>query len=62
MKKEKANRFFVYEGKDLVAAQPTFNGAMRYFKKGRKMYTGTPIRHKIDVTNVANKINKWNDK
>lgn len=55
------NKFFVYEGKDLKAAQPTFNGAMRYFKEGRKMFNGTPNKHTTDVTPVANKIKKWNN-
>ena len=55
------NKFFVYEGEDLKAVQPTFNGAMRYFKEGRKMYNGTPTSHKTNITAVAKKVNKWNE-
>ena len=55
------NKFFVYEGNDLKAAQPTFNGAMRYFKEGRIMYNGTPTKHNVNVTKIAIKIKNWNN-
>ena len=60
METNKTNKFFVYEGKDLKAAQPTFNIAMKFFKAGRKMYQGTPDKHKLDITKIANKINIHN--
>ena len=56
METNSVNKFFVYEGKDLKAAQSTFNGAMKFFKTGRKMYQGTPDKHKSDITKIANKI------
>jgi hypothetical protein len=57
----KPNRFFVYEGEILRAAQPKFNTAMRYFKEGRKMMYGTALGKKIDISKVAIKVNKWDE-
>lgn len=37
MKKEQKNKWFVYEGKTLRAAQPTKTGAMKYMKTGRRL-------------------------
>lgn len=37
MKKEQKNKWFVYEGKTLRAAQPTKSGAMKFMKKGRRL-------------------------
>jgi hypothetical protein len=55
------NKFFVYEGKNIIAAQPTFNGAMRYFKNGCKLLNGSPEHHKNDCTKIANKIKVYAD-
>lgn len=50
------NKFFVYEGNILRAAQPKFSTAMRYFKTGRTILKGTPDYHKTDLTRIANKL------
>lgn len=50
------NKYFVYEGLTLRAAQPKFVNAMKYFKSGRSIYKGTPHSHKTDLTNIANKL------
>lgn len=57
--KNYTNKYFVYEGMILRAAQPTFNGAMRYFQKGFIMLQGTPKSHTTNVTKVALKINVY---
>lgn len=59
MEMVKENKFFVYENKILRAAQPHFNAAMRYFKKGRKMMYGTVRGKKTDITKIAIKITNW---
>lgn len=50
------NKYFVYEGLTLRAAQPKFVNAMKYFKSGMSIYKGTPHSHKTDLTNIANKL------
>lgn len=50
------NKYFVYEGSTLRAAQPKFTTAMKYFKKGRTILKGTPDFHKTDLTKIANKL------
>ena len=52
------NKFFVYEGTILRAAQPKFTTAMTFFKKskGRKIFRITPLGHKTDLTKIANKL------
>ncbi len=50
------NKYFVYEGLTIVAAQTNFTTAMRYFKKGRTIFKGTPRLHKTDLTKIANKL------
>lgn len=49
------NRYFVYEGDILRAAQPKLHVAMKYFKKGRKIFRGTPEYHKTDLTKIVEK-------
>lgn len=53
------NKFFVYEGDTLRAAQSTFNGAMRYFKEGRSLLHGKPYNHQRDLTSIATKFKTW---
>lgn len=53
------NRFFVYEGDILRAAQSSFTGAMRFFKEGRKLMHGKPYNHSRDLTNIATKLTTW---
>lgn len=54
------NKYFVYEGEILRAAQPTFNSAIRFFKDGYKILQGTPDNHKTDVTKIVIKLKSWN--
>lgn len=49
------NKFFVYDGLVLIAAQPRFDIAMKYFKKGRTI-TKISDCHKKDLTKIANKL------
>lgn len=55
-KSKMENKFFVYEGQVLRAAQSKFSTAMKYFKKGRTILKGTPDYHKTDLTKIANKL------
>jgi hypothetical protein len=50
------NKYFVYEGSVLKAAQPKFTTAMKYFSNGRTILKGTPDYHKTDLTKIANKL------
>ena len=50
------NKYFVYEGSTLKAAQPKFTTAMKYFTNGRTILKGTPDYHKTDLTKIANKL------
>lgn len=54
------NRYFVYEGATLIAAQTSFKGALQYFTKGRKLIKGAPFNHSFDLTNIANKLKFFN--
>lgn len=56
------NKFFMYEGKTLIAAQPNFNTIKKYYKEGRKLYHGIPQDHKIDLTRVLIKFLNWKTK
>jgi hypothetical protein len=53
------NKYFVYDGKIIVAAQQTITGAQKYYKEGRKVYYGEPQSHKIDVTNDIKTLLNW---
>lgn len=53
------NRYFVYDGETLVAAQHSLNGARRYYKEGRQVFQGTPDKHNTDVTKVVAKMSMW---
>lgn len=53
---KKENKYFVYEGNILMAAQPRLNTAIKYLKQDRKIMYGTPQNHKTDITNIINKI------
>ena len=50
------NKYFVYEGSILMAAQTTFVGAMRYFKSGRIMLNGNDEIHVTDLTVICNRL------
>lgn len=50
------NLYFIYEGQTLIAAQPKFTLAMKYFKKGRTIKKGNPFAHDKDLTAIANKL------
>lgn len=53
----KGNKYFVYEGEILRAAQSSFSGAFRYFSKGRTIYKGDPENTKIKcLTVICNKL------
>jgi hypothetical protein len=53
------NKYFVYDGKTIVAAQTTITGAQQYYKDGRKVYYGAPESHKIDITNDIKTLLNW---
>jgi len=53
---EIANKYFVYDGSTLIAAQPKFTTALKYLKSGRTIFKGTPCYHKTDLTKIANKL------
>lgn len=50
------NRFFVYEGDILRAAQPKLSTAIKYMGEGRKMLWGTPEKHTHDITEICKRL------
>ncbi len=47
----KSNKYFIYDGNILKAAQPTWSGIEQYYKPGYKVYEGTPDNPKEkDIT------------
>lgn len=53
------NKYFLYEGDILRAAQYTISGAMKFYKKGYLVYYGNPEIHTLDITKVIAKL-IWN--
>jgi hypothetical protein len=51
------NKFFIYEGDILRAAQPKLLAAMKYLKGDRDIFWGNPTNPKErNITNIINKL------
>lgn len=50
------NKFFLYEGPILKAANSKLHEVLKYFKKGRTLLKGSPDYHKTDLTKIAEKL------
>ncbi|MEO7048974.1 MAG: hypothetical protein ABI091_26965 [Ferruginibacter sp.] len=50
------NKYFIYEGSILRAAQSKLWNALKYYKSGRVVLYGSPELHELDITRVAKKL------
>lgn len=50
------NRFFLYEGEILRAANHTMSQVLLYMELGRKVYWGTPQSHIHDITTICERL------
>jgi hypothetical protein len=50
------NRFFLYEGEILRAANYKLHEVLKYWESGRKVFYGNPDNHTWDITRAAQKL------
>ena len=49
------NKFFLYEGDILRAANSKLNEVLKYWKPGMTVLNGTPDKHLHDITTICAK-------